>query len=222
MNTKGRPGRIAQDSTTICERFFTAGEPLFVQHGFAKTSVEDICRDAGASKRTFYLHFNDKADFAAALLLSAGMTIVSGYLNCSAELTSASEKLNCLFNEYERLARERRVFHHLLMDPALLRSFGRGMQEKQYAPLLAVLSEILEEGIANGEFRPLDPQAVMLCIYSLLDSMYVVLPRMGGFAGALEDENLRRETRRFLFAAVLARDEEGLEQAYSTGPEVKE
>jgi AcrR family transcriptional regulator len=39
-----------------------AAERLFMQHGFRRISVEEICREAGASKMTFYKYFANKTD----------------------------------------------------------------------------------------------------------------------------------------------------------------
>ena len=40
----------------------SAGEELFTKYGFRRVTVEEICREAGASKMTFYKYFKDKTD----------------------------------------------------------------------------------------------------------------------------------------------------------------
>tara|TARA_R110001592_G_scaffold260403_1_gene524977 strand:- start:85100 stop:85762 length:663 start_codon:yes stop_codon:yes gene_type:complete len=50
------------------ERLLVAAIECFTQRGFAHISVEDIAAYAGVSRMTFYRHFNDKGDIAAALL----------------------------------------------------------------------------------------------------------------------------------------------------------
>jgi AcrR family transcriptional regulator len=40
------------------------GEALFVKHGMRRVTVEEICRQAGVSKPTFYKHFQNKAALA--------------------------------------------------------------------------------------------------------------------------------------------------------------
>ena len=39
-----------------------AGEALFLRFGIKRVSVEEICREAGISKMTFYKHFKNKID----------------------------------------------------------------------------------------------------------------------------------------------------------------
>jgi AcrR family transcriptional regulator len=40
------------------------GEALFIKHGMRRISVEEICRQAGVSKPTFYKHFQNKEALA--------------------------------------------------------------------------------------------------------------------------------------------------------------
>lgn len=49
-------------------RLLAAATQCFTEHSFALTSVEDIAACAGMSRMTFYRHFSDKGDIAAALL----------------------------------------------------------------------------------------------------------------------------------------------------------
>jgi AcrR family transcriptional regulator len=43
-------------------RILQAATELFVQHGYRKTSVDDVSRKAGVAKGTVYIHFKNKAD----------------------------------------------------------------------------------------------------------------------------------------------------------------
>jgi AcrR family transcriptional regulator len=43
-------------------RIMEAATELFVQHGYRKTSVDDVAREAGVAKGTVYLYFKTKAD----------------------------------------------------------------------------------------------------------------------------------------------------------------
>ncbi len=66
------PGRVrpsireAQKASTF-ETLLEAAEELFVERGYAATTIEQIATRAGASRATFYLHFEGKWQAAAAL-----------------------------------------------------------------------------------------------------------------------------------------------------------
>ena len=44
----------------IVPRILEAGLVLFARHGFPRTSMADIAREAGIARATLYLHFRDK------------------------------------------------------------------------------------------------------------------------------------------------------------------
>jgi AcrR family transcriptional regulator len=45
-----------------------AARGLFLRHGIRRVTVEEICREAGVSKRTFYKHFRNRDDVALQVL----------------------------------------------------------------------------------------------------------------------------------------------------------
>ncbi len=46
------------------DQLIQTGEALFVKHGMRRVTVEEICRQAGVSKPTFYKHFENKVALA--------------------------------------------------------------------------------------------------------------------------------------------------------------
>jgi AcrR family transcriptional regulator len=45
-----------------------AAKQIFAANGYPEATVDDIAREAGASRATFYLHFKSKSELAAALV----------------------------------------------------------------------------------------------------------------------------------------------------------
>ncbi len=54
----GRPSRAQAEK--LGERILDAATSLFLSHGYGATSIEEVARRAGVSKRTFYHRFDDK------------------------------------------------------------------------------------------------------------------------------------------------------------------
>jgi len=46
------------------EALLVSGKNLFWKHGFKRVTIDEICRDSGVSKMTFYRWFNNKTEFA--------------------------------------------------------------------------------------------------------------------------------------------------------------
>jgi AcrR family transcriptional regulator len=60
-------------------RLLQAGQQVFAAKGYPEATVDDIAREAGASRATFYLHFKGKSELAAALVDDAIPFAVSRY-----------------------------------------------------------------------------------------------------------------------------------------------
>ena len=53
------------------ERILDAASALLVRHGYRKTTIDDVAREAGVGKGTIYLHWKDKNDLFHATLYRA-------------------------------------------------------------------------------------------------------------------------------------------------------
>jgi hypothetical protein len=61
-----------------------------------------------------------------------------------------------------------------------------------------ILDEIIQEGVAVGQFKPLDSKAAIWLVFGLLDTVYLLMPRVMDAPGPLDDPVLAKETRRFI------------------------
>ena len=58
----------AGDDRPPADRLLSAAEQLFGEHSYRRTSVADICAQAGIATGSFYAHFRSKADIFAAVV----------------------------------------------------------------------------------------------------------------------------------------------------------
>ena len=59
---------INKDSASR-KKLIESGKALFYKYGYRKVTVEEICRDAGVSKMTFYRFFGNKTDMVRTILV---------------------------------------------------------------------------------------------------------------------------------------------------------
>lgn len=52
-------------------RILESGRRMFLENGFERTNLRDLCRDAGITTGSFYRHFESKEDLFACLVQSA-------------------------------------------------------------------------------------------------------------------------------------------------------
>ncbi|QDX91825.1 TetR/AcrR family transcriptional regulator [Brevibacillus laterosporus] len=65
MNTENKHKLKSQESY---KKIIEASFKVFAQHGFDKTSIDLIAKEAGYTKGTFYLHFTSKEEFFLRLM----------------------------------------------------------------------------------------------------------------------------------------------------------
>ena len=177
---------------------FAAAEPLIERFGFKKTTVEEICREAGISKRTYYELFRDKADLLVRMLLHLSAEAVGDWKASFTPGQSVLEKLDLYIEGYERFGREHPVFTQCMYEPEVKEQICGFMEHDGMRELLATIHAVIEEGIESGELRPMDPSTIVWIVDGLLDAMYYVYPEMTGEPGALENPTLSRELRAFI------------------------
>ncbi len=183
-------------------QIYRAAEPLLERYGYRKTTIEEICRAAGMSKRTFYELFADKADLALQLLIHVATDILTFYREAVRPEMASFAKLDLFLVAYTRMAREHAIFNILLRDSDLMGSFGAHAHDPAFLDMVVLLQDIVGEGIVRGEFRAMDPETATLMVYSLLDSMHFLLPRYLDRPGALEDPRLAAATADFIRHAL--------------------
>jgi AcrR family transcriptional regulator len=69
------------------------GRELFWKYGFKKVSVQEICKEAGISKMTYYKFFANKAELAKAVFDQEANQSVKAFRNIIEEKNSPPEKI---------------------------------------------------------------------------------------------------------------------------------
>jgi AcrR family transcriptional regulator len=153
------------------DQILAHAQRLFMEQGFRGISMRQIAEQVGLTKAALYYHFRDKEDLFVA--------IVERYLNRTAELLdmASAEGQDCR----SRLAA---IVHAILSQPveerAILRLASQELSNisptarSQFLVLyhekfIGRLTAVIEEGMANGELRPVDSR---LATWTLLGMMY--------------------------------------------------
>jgi AcrR family transcriptional regulator len=145
----------------------------FAQKGFAATRLDDIAARAGITKGTIYLYFDSKqALFEALARQSIGQQIEQVRAQLSAFPGSSADLLRLVLTTMghfamtsDRVVLPRLVLAEAANFPQLAEFWRREIIDRG----LALLTTILERGIARGEFRKVKPQhAARLCVAPIL------------------------------------------------------
>lgn len=137
---------------------------LFNEHGYLGVRVEDIAKQAGVSRATFYKHFAEREQVLAELferLLGAEADAEAAEPAGLASSGSVEEQVGAVVDdavrrmlEQEQLAKF--VYSLPVRHSALLRPGGRTTP-----PVFAQVTRLLEQGVERGEVRGDLPVALL-------------------------------------------------------------
>ncbi|MGH8516987.1 MAG: TetR/AcrR family transcriptional regulator [Panacagrimonas sp.] len=149
-----------------------AGE-LFYEHGYQRTTLEMVAKRLGVTKPFIYYHFKDKAEILAEISkrgISNGNEVMrqslAGSGTASARLYEACKAIvrTVLRSQHYTAIffREQKNY-----DPAM-----RTQLETLHREFDELLSRLLEEGVARGEFRIADIRLCSLAIGGMVNWAY--------------------------------------------------
>jgi len=138
---------------------------LFVDKGFKATKMEDIAKAAGVTKGTPYLYFENKEDIFKAVVRDNLVTRLAGFAELAKQYEgSSADLLRLMMRRWWQEVGEsplagicKLMFAEATNFPELARFYHREVIEPSHNMLL----RILERGVASGEFRSLNPHAVV-------------------------------------------------------------
>jgi AcrR family transcriptional regulator len=150
----------------------TLAKKRFERFGFNKTTVDEIARDAGISKRTLYQEFEKKEKILEELFMFEALSVRKAILNQINKIIEPAEKLQT----YIRLA-----IKYLNHNPFIVNVLHD--ESGFFAPFLKdkpcmieegieeIFVNILKEGVKKGAFRKMDGKIVGHCIFLLFKGL---------------------------------------------------
>jgi TetR/AcrR family transcriptional regulator, cholesterol catabolism regulator len=181
---------------------FDKAEPLFERFGYRKTTVEDVCREAGISKRTFYEQFKNKADLFGHMLMNITETGMLEWAETLSDDDTAVEQLLSFLKLYVDLVHGRPV-GRLVFSESLMNELADIMPELHDTPVLQIIERLIERGKRRGEFASdVDSKTAVWLIDAVLDRTYYIMPEMMKMPGADDDPAIAAEVRRFILAGL--------------------
>jgi AcrR family transcriptional regulator len=84
---------MTKKSKTKLDNLLEAGKKLFWKYGFKRVSIDEICREAGISRMTFYRFFENKTDLAKTIFEHAAAEGVNTFNEILNSDSNPSEKL---------------------------------------------------------------------------------------------------------------------------------
>jgi len=149
------------------KRIIAAAIAVFSAKGYAKANIREIAKSAGISVGGVYLYFKNKEELYKSLVNNWMRDIGSKSETTAASAESASEALSNFLKMHLENALKHREFillhireHGFAFGAREKRKFFRAQQE--------LVAQIIQRGIASGEFRKCNPENMATMIMGSL------------------------------------------------------
>ena len=166
------------------DKLLTAAKRLFSEHGFQGTKITMITSEAGLSPAAFYLYFKNKVEIYRTLSID-GTDILEGMIRkaVSSSAVSSAAKIEALAGAYFNFFMQKRAYYDIITVHHLgQKDFFTSMNlvpqlENRNLALLDILAAAIDEGIAAGEFRPVDAWKTAATMWAMMDGVLLLAVR---------------------------------------------
>ncbi|RPD48842.1 TetR/AcrR family transcriptional regulator [Paracnuella aquatica] len=159
------------EQTEKTEHIIEAAIKRFAHFGVHKTTLTEIADDLGITKQALAYYFPDKQ----ALLEAVEQKIITEFFqlvnehataapNAELSLLSLLEVKKSFFDKYAMLMQQ--------VGPEMLANFSRVAEsrKKVQAAVAVHIAQVLEQGIAKGELKPMDTTEVSMVLYETMSA----------------------------------------------------
>jgi len=168
---------------------------LFAQRDFASVTVRDIARACGINIALIYYYFGSKEELFRASIEHAIQQAVGGYRRLRTQQTDPIAALDDWFNinveMFDTLRQMAKVTIDYYFSTKSATSIDR-LIEKLYEDERQLLAENIRDGVAQGLFRNVDPEATARFVSTHLDGLFFGTMNRRKTGIDIEMEDMRR------------------------------
>ncbi len=179
---------------TTLERILQTARKHFALKGFSGTRVDEIAKDAKVNKAMIYYHFKNKEDLYRTVFMSVAPFSHTDFDDIILTEENPQTKLRnficAIFNVFEKnpefvkLAQWELASGPLFM-PVFIHDF--------VLPVVQKIWKLIEDGIREGEFRPVDPFLTYFHTLGLISEYFFFRPVREEIVARRPDLNLEKK-----------------------------
>ena len=157
------------------EEILSAAEKVFAAKGFFPTTMSDIAREAEFGTGTLYKYFKSKEDLYFTLIDEKVEEINRLVRTELSQKTSAIQRIKKVLGlQFEFIEQNRDFFRIYISERSRFEwtvkdELGKGLHKKMVT-YIHILTEVVKQGIKEGEFRPLDPVDLAHALVGIVNS----------------------------------------------------
>ena len=181
MGTRGQP----EESRAA---ILKAAAREFAEHGIAGARTDAIAREAGVNKALLYYYFKDKETLYGAVLDDAFSGLKSAVFKALDGDLPPKEKLLAYVGTYFDFIASNQLYPRLMQREMMAAREGEPHRIEKVIktyiqPIFLRVSQVLQEGIARGEFRPVKPEHFVPSVVAMIVFYFSTAPMMQKIVG---------------------------------------
>ena len=154
-------------------KIFETSMKLFAEKGYDATSIEEITASVGVAKGTLYYHFTSKEEIFN-FLVEEGIKLMQNSIDIkTAKLTNYIDKLKAIVLIEIKVVVKYENLITILLSQFWGKEARHKMCKQQVYNYISKIEDIVKEGIAKGEIKQGNPEAIASEIYGLICSALV-------------------------------------------------
>jgi AcrR family transcriptional regulator len=147
---------------------FELAAGIFTKKGYHKTTVDEIAAAIGVSKGTIYYYFKNKEELYLAIIRE-GIDLFHGQLCKAAESPAGpKDKIRKLIRGHFVFCGKEKDLVFLFLKELGSTDFSREILANMLAKCMQVYRDVIEDGIAKGVFRPVNPEIITSALFGML------------------------------------------------------
>jgi AcrR family transcriptional regulator len=160
----------------------------FAEHGIAGARTDAIAREARVNKALIYYYFKDKETLYGAVLDNAFMGLKATVFRVLDGDLAPREKILAYVGAYFDFVASNQIYPRLMQREMMRAREGASphfnkLVKTYFQPIFLRVSQVLKQGISQGEFRPVDPVHFVPSMVSMIVFYFSSAPVMKKIVG---------------------------------------
>jgi len=181
MGTRGQP---EESRAAILQ----AAAQEFARHGIDGARTDAIAREASVNKALLYYYFKDKETLYSAVLDSAFAGLKATVFRVLASDLPPREKMLAYVGAYFDFIASNQMYPRLMQREMMRAREGQSSHidkiiNAYIRPIFRKVSELMQQGIAAGEFRPVNPAHFVPSMVAMIVFYFSSAPMMQKIVG---------------------------------------
>jgi TetR/AcrR family transcriptional regulator len=178
-----RAGRRKVENPLIARRILAAAEQHFAAQGMAGARTEEIAAAAHANKAMLYYYFGDKSRLHRAVMENLLRQLRNVTFGAAGTKTSSRDRLMAWVNGYFDFLATHPNYPRLVQREVMETSKIEWIVREYFRPFHKRLTGLIEDGVASGEFRKVDPHQTVFTLLGMTVFYFASAPVMSRVTG---------------------------------------